>query len=176
MINEIDYDTVGTDTAEFIELYNPGTTAYSLSGVAVVLVNGANSLAYLSIPLSALGTLAPGEYVVIGSSSVVGALPTGTRSITFASAQDNVQNGAPDAVALVTGMTTVIDSVSYEGVTTWNADAGVTLTLSEGPSDGGPEDNNTTAGSIGRSPNGRDTDDNSADFRFGPATPGAANP
>ena len=100
VINEVDYDNLGTDNAEFIELYNPGTTAFSLTGVSVVLVNGANSGAYLSLPLSALGTLAPGEYVVIGTTTVVAQLPTGVRSLTFALAQDNVQNGSPDSVAV----------------------------------------------------------------------------
>ncbi len=32
VINEIDYDQPGTDTAEFIELFNSGSSAVSLAG------------------------------------------------------------------------------------------------------------------------------------------------
>jgi len=39
VINEVDYDQVGTDTAEFIEVYNSGSQAIDLSTLALVLVN-----------------------------------------------------------------------------------------------------------------------------------------
>jgi hypothetical protein len=42
---------------------------------------------------------------------------------------------------------------------------------------GAPADSNSSTGSIGRSPNGQDTGQNGADFKFNATlTPGAPNP
>jgi hypothetical protein len=53
VINEIDYDQPGTDTAEFIELENIGSEAVNLGGVTLDLVNGTGGGAsiYQSIAL-----------------------------------------------------------------------------------------------------------------------------
>ncbi|MDO6805496.1 lamin tail domain-containing protein, partial [Wenyingzhuangia sp. 1_MG-2023] len=40
LINEVDADTEGNDNAEFIELYNGGRGATSLTGYVLVLYNG----------------------------------------------------------------------------------------------------------------------------------------
>src|ERR671928_182837 len=40
VINEIDYDQPGTDTAEFIELKNNGANGVNLDPYSLVLVNG----------------------------------------------------------------------------------------------------------------------------------------
>jgi hypothetical protein len=40
VINEIDYDNLGSDNAEYIELYNRGDAAVDLSGLILLLVNG----------------------------------------------------------------------------------------------------------------------------------------
>ena len=42
IINEVDYDQPGSDTAEFIELYNSGPTSIDLNGYTLDLVNGSN--------------------------------------------------------------------------------------------------------------------------------------
>jgi hypothetical protein len=102
-INEIHYDNVGVDTGEAIEIEGPaGTdiTAYSL-----VLYNGSNGAVYNEEIL--IGTL-PAS---CGSSGVfVVNYPT-----------DGIQNGSPDAIALVDMFGTVLDYVSYEGVVTATA-------------------------------------------------------
>lgn len=177
MINEVDYDNPGTDTAEFLELYNPGTTSFSLSNVSVVLVNGANSSSYLTTSLASLTSLAPGEYVVMGTTPVVSALPPAVRSLTFSMASDNIQNGAPDGVAVVSGATTVLDSLSWEGATTWDAGT-ISIPLQEGAASTAMlADSATDGGSIARVPNGSDTNVNATDFVFvGTPTPGARNP
>src|SRR5689334_15461514 len=54
VINEIDYDQVGTDDAEFVEIFNPSTNAIALAGLELVLVNGFNDTAYRKIDLSSL--------------------------------------------------------------------------------------------------------------------------
>ena len=40
VINEIDYDQPGTDSAEFVEIYNAGGNAVSLDGLTLEFVNG----------------------------------------------------------------------------------------------------------------------------------------
>ncbi|MBV1928162.1 MAG: Ig-like domain-containing protein, partial [Gammaproteobacteria bacterium] len=47
-INEVDADTSGTDTLEFIELYDGGAGNTSLDGLVVVLYNGSDSQSYNS--------------------------------------------------------------------------------------------------------------------------------
>lgn len=175
VINEVDYDNVLSDTDEFVELLNTSGTAQSLAGVSLVLINGSTNTSYLELPLGSYGSLAPGEYFVIGSSVVTQALPMGVRSATFAAATDNIQNGAPDAVALMQG-TTVVDSVSYEGPTIWDAGTG-NIALTEGAaSTASLADTNSDAGSIARLPNGVDTNQNATDFAFtSTPTPGQPN-
>ena len=40
VINEIDYDQPGTDTAEFIELFNSSSSIISLDNYSIDLING----------------------------------------------------------------------------------------------------------------------------------------
>jgi predicted extracellular nuclease/methionine-rich copper-binding protein CopC len=90
VINEVDADTEGIDTAEFIELFDGGEGYTALDGLLVVLFNGADDLSYRIIDLSDQQTDELG-YFLIGSSAVHGVdliLPDST-----------LQNG-PDAVAL----------------------------------------------------------------------------
>ncbi|MBL8742442.1 MAG: lamin tail domain-containing protein, partial [Myxococcales bacterium] len=55
VINEVDYDTAGTDTGEFIEIFNPTSAPVDLTGYTVRLVNGSNNAQYGSVTLT--GTL-----------------------------------------------------------------------------------------------------------------------
>jgi hypothetical protein len=96
--------------------------------------------------------------------------------------QDNVQNGAPDGIALVdtTGATpTVIDALSYEGSITAAMLTGfpAPVSLVEGTALAATvADSNTTAASLCRAPNGQDTDDAATDWKLCTVpTPGAAN-
>jgi endonuclease I len=165
VINEIDYDQPGADTAEYVEIFNAGTAAADLANVVLELWNGADGTIYKTIALSAAGpSLAPGAFLVVRSSTVVPA--AGALSVVFAAAQDNLQNGAPDGLRLVQGAT-VLDGLSYEGVI-----PGVT----EGALGGGT-DNPAGPQALARSSSGTDTGDNDADFApVGTLTPGAANP
>lgn len=90
VINEVDADTPGTDTAEFIELYS-ATPNTDLTGYTVVFYNGSDDKSTGDpIDLTGHSTDANG-FFVIGNSGVTGA------SITINS--NAIQNG-PDAVAL----------------------------------------------------------------------------
>lgn len=166
VINEIDFDQPGTDTDEFVEIYNAGGSAVDLSNVVLELHNGSGGAVYDTYALSsAAGTLAAGAYLVVGTSTLLATVPIGVPTVLFSGASNNVQNGSPDGMVLLDG-TTVLDSVSYEGTL-----AGVT----EG-SGGAPADSNSVPGSIGRAVGGVDTDDNAADFAFSSTpTPGAVN-
>ncbi|CAN0559437.1 unnamed protein product, partial [Laminaria digitata] len=106
----VDYDQPGSDTMEFVEIYNSSNAAIDLTNVAVVTVNGNGGSEYGRYALS--GSLAAGEYLVVGNSAVV--VPTGVTFITLPS--NGMQNGAPDGVALIdTVNNTLIDALSYEG-------------------------------------------------------------
>ncbi|MEZ4406607.1 MAG: lamin tail domain-containing protein [Polyangiales bacterium] len=174
VINEVDYDQVGSDTGEFVELYNAGLTPVNLSTLALVMVNGSNSREYGRVMLS--GTLAPGAYAVAANTSVT--VPAGTMR--FAIGTDALQNGAPDGVALIdTATGTLVDALSYEGPMAAATITGImgTVSLVEGTVLATTvADSNMTAGSLCRLPNGSDTDDADTDWRFSTTiTPGAPN-
>jgi hypothetical protein len=92
---------------------------------------------------------------------------------------DRIQNGAPDGVALVdTNGPRLLDALSYEGSITMAQITGFTagVSLVEGTAEAAA-DSNTTDGDLCRSPDGHDSDNASADWKFCTTkTPGMANP
>jgi cytosine/adenosine deaminase-related metal-dependent hydrolase len=170
VINEVDYDQIGTDTAEYIEIYNPSAAAVPLTGKQVVLVNGSGETTYATVNLGT-GTLAAGGYLVIAGANVT--VPVGVTKIDPGWTQDEVQNGAPDGIALIDNTAhTLIDALSYEGdaVKLTMVDLSgfaAAVSLVEGtflPL--AVADSTTADGSLCRSPNGQDTDNAAADWRF----------
>ena len=159
VINEIDYDQPGTDTAEFIELFNSGTSTISLDNYTIDLINGSNSSSYRTINLSGFSIGADGYFVTCGDASLVA-----NCDYSFTTTSGWFQNGAPDAIALYDG-TTLVDSLSYEGIQSPFTE-GDMLTIS---------DSNTEMGSIARIFNGMDSNNNALDFQQGCITPGSAN-
>jgi hypothetical protein len=153
VINEVDYDQIGTDVDGFVEIKNAGDAAADLANVDLVAVNGGDSAEYAREELT--GTLAAGGYLVIAI---------------------ELQNGAPDGLVLLEG-TTLVDAFSYEGPITAATIGGQTYNLVEGtvlPAT--VEDSNTVAGSLIRNPDGKDTNDAAADWAFTTTvTRGAAN-
>lgn len=104
LISEIHYDNDGTDSGEAIEVQAPAGT--DLTGWSLVLYNGSNGAAYGTRTLTG----------VVGDSGVV----------VETYPPNGIQNGAPDAVALVDATGQVVQLLSYEGV----------LTASDGPAAG----------------------------------------
>jgi predicted extracellular nuclease len=163
VINEIDYDQASTDTAEFIEIKNVSANAIDLESYDVLVVNGAGGGASIAttINLPAFSLAAGDYYVVCANTATVANCDLDVTPNT-----DLIQNGAPDAVALVQG-STVIDTVSYEG----NSGAPYT----EGSGTGLVDNPDAGALSISRCPDGSDTDQNNVDFALRSITPGGSN-
>ncbi len=105
-INEFHYDNASTDTGEFIEI--AGTAGLDLSGWAVYGYNGNGGTVYSTVNLS--GVLADQQ--------------GGFGTLSFA--MSGMQNGAPDGLALVDDLGSVVLFISYEG----------TLTATDGPASG----------------------------------------
>ncbi len=155
VLNEVDYDQVGADTAGFVEIANTGDAAATLDGVALVLVNGGDGAEYARKALT--GTLAAGAHLVVDV---------------------DPQNGAPDGLALVdTNAGTLLDALSYEGAITAATIGSATFDLVEGallPAD--VADSNTVDATLARIPDGHDGDNAATDWAYTTTpTPGAAN-
>ena len=153
VINEVDYDQVGADADGFVEIHNTGGAAADLSNVDLVAVNGGDGAEYARSQLT--GTLAAGAYLVVAI---------------------ELQNGAPDGIALLEG-STLLDALSYEGAITAATIGGATFNLVEGTAlPASVEDSTTIAGSLIRNPDGKDTNDAATDWAFTTTlTRGAAN-
>ena len=97
-INEIHYDNDGADLDEGVEIAGPAGT--DLTGYKVYLYNGNDSKEYGTISLS-------------------GIIPNqlNNRGVLWFTKTD-IQNGAPDGLALVDNLDDVIQFLSYEGVIT----------------------------------------------------------
>ena len=160
VINEIDYDQPGTDTAEFIELFNSGSSSVLLDNYLIDLINGTTSSAYRSIDLSGFSIGANCYFVVCGGS----ASTVANCNYNFTTTNSWAQNGSPDAIALYENGS-LIDSISYEGSL---------VPFTEG--DAFPlSDSNSEILSISRIVDGLDSNNNALDFQLGCTTPGSAN-
>ncbi len=174
VINEVDYDQPSTDTVEFAEIYNGSADTIDLSGLSLVLVNGSTNTEYARIALGP-GSLASGQYLVIGSPALLATVPGTALTIAFGADTNNIQNGSPDGLAIIDeNAGSLVDALSYEGAITAVDIAGIgTVSLVEGTATPAQD---TGDGSLIRDPNGTDTDDASADWAVSPTpTPGGAN-
>ncbi len=158
VINEVDYDQPGSDNAEFVEIKNVSDAPVNLDAYSLDLVNGNGGSVYASVDLPDVD-LAAGDYYVV---CATGAAVSGCDLEGFSS----IQNGAPDAVAIMLG-SDIVDTLSYEGdVAGYTEGSGAT---------GDPGFGSAANESISRVPDGSDTNDNSVDFANTCATPGATN-
>lgn len=103
-INEIHYDNSGSDTGERIEVV--ATAGESLGTYRLYLYNGATPSA---------ATYYDNDLLPAGSTVTCGG---SVRIATLSYAANGIQNGAPDAIALVDGSGQVVQFLSYEGTVT----------------------------------------------------------
>ncbi len=159
VINEVDYDQPGADTSEFIELYNNSDISLSLDGYRLELVNGNNGSVYRNIDLTGFALNANSYFVVCDNATLVL-----NCDYDFTSSAGWIQNGAPDAVALLNG-STLIDAISYEGeLLPYTGGSATTLA-----------DSNSIITSLSRIPDGMDSHNALIDFQLGCITPGSTN-
>jgi hypothetical protein len=180
LINEVDSDTPGSDTAEYVDLVNAGLSDVSLSGLSLVFYNGANDASYFALNLNPAITLGPGAFYVIGNPGVPNVAQTfdpGTSGF--------LQNGA-DAVALYNApaasfpnntpvtATNLLDAVVYE--TDDPNDLGLLSVLTPGEDEIDETDGGSSATmSIGRFPDGSGGALQTDSYASLIPTPGSAN-
>ena len=105
-INEFHYDPSSSpETGEFVEI--AGQAGIDLTGYRIVLYNGGNGTPYAPTGGSAAGI------------SLSGTLSNSANGFGFASVlSPGLQNGSPDAIALVDNFGRVVQFISYEGAMT----------------------------------------------------------
>ncbi len=166
VVNEVDYDQVGVDGTEFVEILHAGDRPASLAGVVLELWDGNNAAPYEAFDLGQVApNLGPGAYLVVGSAAAVDLAPAGALRLVADRDTNLIQNG-PDGVRIIANGE-VIDSMAYGA----EALPGVT----EGPANAPRDDGDAGSVSVSRCPDGADGDDNPADFRRVPTTVGRAN-
>jgi DNA/RNA endonuclease G (NUC1) len=179
IINEVDADTPGVDSAEFVELTDGGIGNTPLDGLVVVFYNGSNDQSYAAFDLDGFHTNANG-YFTLGNPGVAGV------DLVFSpGASGLLQNGA-DAVALFAGnatdfpngtavtTTNLVDAVVYD--TDDADDPGLLALLNPGQ----PQVNENGGGSgdtqsSQRCPDASGGPRNTSTYSQGTPTPGAAN-
>ena len=173
VINEVDADQAGSDTAEFIELYDGGSGRTSLDGFVIVLYNGSDDASYRVIDLAGQATNAQGFFVV-GNPDVPNV------GIEIAPGANGVFQNGPDAVTLFqaspddfpndTPITTegLIDAMVY------GSNDSDDFELLDGLTPGELQLDDTREESMSRLPDGGDAFASSA-YALQAPTPGIAN-
>ena len=108
--SEIHYDNLNADINEAIEIEGP--TGTNLTGWSVVLYNGNGGVTYNTQILT----------------GVIPAHCDGRGVLVVTYPQDGIQNGSPDAFALVNNQGQVVEFLSYEGTVTATTGPAVGLT------------------------------------------------
>lgn len=156
-INEILYDAEGADAEVFLELV--GTPDTILDGVTLIAINGNNGDSYREIYLT--GQIPADGYFVIAGVNATGDIAAAADM----TANVDFQNG-PDSLQVRYGNET-LDALAYGGdfaPDEWAAGEGASAPDATGDDQ-----------SLGRLPDGMDTDDNATDFVITTPTPGAEN-
>ena len=172
VINEVDADTEGSDSAEFVELYDGGVGNTALDGLTVVFFNGSDDASYEAFDLDGFTTNGDG-FFVLGNPGVANA-----ELIFQPGSFGALQNGA-DAVALYQGdaadfsndtpatTTNLVDAIVYD--TNDSDDAGLLAALGQDTQFNEGANGNKDTESNSRVPDGTGT------FIAQAPTPGESN-
>jgi hypothetical protein len=151
---EVLYDPAGDDTgAEFVELWNPHGTPFSLSGLKLETADGATSrwtLRWTGGPSDSIR--AHGRFVIGGAR--VAPVPDALVNLSLQNGPDAIRLTWPDGVAEVVGYGAIVDSALFCGQPALDAASGM---------------------SLARIPDAANLGANSLDFRPSTPTPGRAN-
>ena len=177
VINEVDFDVPGKDTAEFVELYNPTDCPMPISGLSLVLVNGSNMEEYRRISLTDSGVdlVEAGDFLVIHGTDL--ALSASVPQIVMSYANGFIQNG-PDGLAIYDEAAGVIlDAFCYGAAMSEVIFKGVdgAFSLVEGEINPELTDTDDAGVSISRIPDGVDSQNAAMDWALSVATPGESN-
>jgi flagellar hook capping protein FlgD/ASPM-SPD-2-Hydin domain-containing protein len=151
-LNEVYYDSPGSDTHTFTELF--GTPGMNLDGFSLEGVNGNGGTTTDVIDLTGNSVPADG-FFVIGQDA-------GVDNVDLIDSDVDFQNG-PDNVVLINGVDTV-DALGYG-----NFSSAVFV------GEGNPAEDVFSGVSLNRFPDGDDTDDNATDFLGAYPTAGVSN-
>ncbi len=159
-INEVETGTTSSAADEFVEMVNAGTAAVDISGWRVVYRSAAGTADTTVATIPAGTTLAAGAFYLLGGSGYAGAAAADQSFSTGLA-------GTGGATGIRDGSGTLVDSVGWGTAT--NA-------LVEGSAAAAPPSTAAPGSSIDRIPDGRDTNQNAADFTISAtATPRASN-
>lgn len=180
IINEVDADQEGTDSAEFVELFDGGVGNTDLTGHVLVFFNGSDDASYEAFDLDGFSTDADGYFVLCANAAT-----TPNCDLDVDPDTNLIQNGA-DAVALLLGdavnfpndtpVTTVglLDAIVYD--TADADDAGLLPLLNAGqPQVNEDGAGNATGHSNQRCANGTGGARNTDTYAQWAPTPGAEN-
>lgn len=187
LINEVDADQTGTDSSEFVELYNAGGSSVDMGAGSYVLVhvNGSDLLSYDAVDIT--GSVAAGDFFVIGVTAVAN-VDLDAQLGGFWGATNAIQNGA-DGFVLLTGTTasayptdtdtltgagTAIDGVAYDTNDSDNAGLLAACFITGQPQIN-EAFNDSTVESIQRIGDGAGGAFNTGSYQVAPPTPGTGN-
>lgn len=147
---DLKINEVRGDSNDFVEIYNPADCDVNLGDYTLVYRSAAGTSDVILLKDST-DTLSGQSFYVVGESSMSPKdAPFATGALSATGGQLAIKNGS-----------TVVDSLGYGSST------GSYVEGSAAPAPG--------SGSISRTPDGNDTDDNESDFTTTTATPGEAN-
>jgi hypothetical protein len=159
-VNELSTGTTGSAADEFVELYNPGSSALDVSGWKVVYRSAAGTSDTTLATIPAGTTIAAGGFYLLGGSAYAG---TAAADQSFSAGLAGTGGG----VGIRDTNGTLVDGVGWGTAT--NA-------LVEGSAAAAPPSTAPPGSSIVRLPDGHDMDTNASDFTItATATPRASN-
>lgn len=158
-INEVSTGTSTSGADEFVELVNAGAAVADIGGLRVVYRSGSGTSDTALAAVPGGTKLAAGGFYLLGGAAYAGTHPA-DQSFTAGLA------AAGGGVAVRASDGSILDSVG------WGTATNAFVEAHAAPA---PPTTTPPGSGVGRLPDGRDTNDNAADFAVRAATPGGGN-